>query len=232
METQHQQVTKTSLSRLLLAMVLLALIMAVAVILIGYISNHFTASPSPQTVLVVSPACNNSEAEFASLVAAGQSVDLTKNLNTYAYQGKFVNEKTVIVNRSGTGEIACGYLDIKAHKSGDKPLNDTYDSIYVNPQGFGGHLLASRNILQGNDLELLLPLNSIPYLPGIYNPNPQNFTVANWATLLNVSNQTTFQIALSIQDSGAVIDDLTIAYKCWDPSSGATTTTNCQLGTQ
>ena len=193
--------------------------------------------PIDKPVLVQAPSCSINYADFLALTNKGQVVNLVQNLNTYAADGYFVNDKQVQVSRTGQGQIACGYLYVRARVNG-RALDDRYESVYIKPQGFGGHLLLSKSIKIDNPIinttEILLPLNSITYLPGLpYNPKAQNYNISDWAKLLNVSNKINFDIiGLSVEDSRAIIEDVKIVYKCWNPENGnGDETQDCQLST-
>lgn len=188
--------------------------------------------PVEKLVPIKAPDCALSFDDFKSLSAKGQNIQLARNVKTYASGGRFVNDIEITVNRSGSGEIACGYLYARARVDG-RELDPRYESIYVNPQGLGGHILRTKSIdidseIQ-NSTEVLFPLNTVSYLPNLpYNPQAQNFQLADWVKLLNVSNQTEFKIALSVQNLEGVIDEVQIAYKCWNPQTGQETN-DCQL---
>lgn len=184
----------------------------------------------PQKPAVVS--CNRTDSEYRDLVAKGQSVRLTSEQWSYALNGHFVGEKTVVTRRSG--EVACGYIYIVAHK-GSSPLSEKYDSIFVSPQGLGGHLVRTRSIeIAENDpkrTQVLLPLSAIPYLYSLpYNPDAQDFAVANWVNLLNASDRIEFLIGLSVENPSAIIDEVRIAYKC--RGLDGEETFDCQLGVE
>jgi hypothetical protein len=66
----------------------------------------------------------------------------------------------------------------------------------------------------------------LPSLP--YDPNAQNYQIANWVDLLNAANSINFQISLSATNQNAVINQVIIAYQCWDATTGASST-DCQL---
>lgn len=174
-------------------------------------------------IVLSKPTCNNSPDEFNSLKSKGQSLQLTKNQSTYGQSGKLIGLKSVKVAITGPDDIACGYMYVKASKN-SKPLGDNYDSVYIDPQDFGGHLLRNKGIYLTNTknyTEFLLPLNAVSFLPTLpYNPNAQNFRIADWGTLLNVNSHVYFDIALSTLDKRGLIEDVTIAYKCWDATTG------------
>lgn len=187
-----------------------------------------------QGVPITPPTCIGGYNEFQKLLTSKQVVELIANTPMHAVNNQLVNSKTVSVNRAGTGEIACGYLYVLAHKDG-KALEDNYDSVFISPQGFGGHILSEKgNFTIPNSTstktEFLLPLNAISYLPNLpFNPKAQNFEIANWVNLLNVSNQLHFLVGLSTLHAQGEIDNVTIAYKCWNPDTGIETH-DCQLG--
>lgn len=174
--------------------------------------------------------CPNNVEAYQDLIKKGQFVNLLENVSSYAANGKFVKDYKVVINK--TGEIACGYLYVRARNDG-KPLDEKYNSIYINPHDLGGHLLRSRSILIldpiANKTEILLPLNAIPFLSELpYNPMSQNYRIADWIKLLNAINQIKFNIALSTQDSAGFIDEVKIVYKCWNSQIGKETQ-DCQL---
>lgn len=182
-------------------------------------------------IVVQQPACENTVDEFQSLKQKGQSLQLTTGQLTHGENGRFVGLKSVTVSITGKDEISCGYIYVKASKGG-KSLEDKYDSVYIDPQDFGGHLLRTKGILNTNAqnfTEFLLPLSAVSFLPNLpYDPNAQNFRIANWATMLNVNSHVYFDIALSTVSKGGLIEDVTIAYKCWDPQTGDESN-DCQL---
>jgi hypothetical protein len=182
-------------------------------------------------VIIRKPKCEHSYQSYLELKGKGQSVRLVDNKSSYAKNGNFVGDITPTVFISGKDEIACGYLYLKISKN-NKPIDKKYDSIYINPRGFGGHILRERGIIlneKDNFTEVLVPLKTIYYISGIpYNPDAQNFKVADWVNLLNVNSHLNFDIGLSTLDKGGKINDITIVYKCWDEETGKESN-NCQL---
>lgn len=183
-------------------------------------------------VILRPPECPRSFEAYKTLVDGNQAVQIIKDFTSFAVGGQFIpgTIKSVVVKRSGN--IACGYLYVKASKGGN-PLDEKFDSIYISPQGLGGHLLRPRSMSipnkSPNATEILLPLDAVPYLSSVpYNPEAQNFKIADWAKLLNVSDAITFRIALSTQNPEGFIEEVNIAYKCWNPET-AKETQDCQL---
>lgn len=219
-----------------------ALIGLLATFIIGvgilYVSTilvrKFDFSIGPERIvekIVKPPECQRNLEAFQLLIKDKQVVRLIENMRMYAANGKLINAQDITIARSGQGEIACGYVYIRARKNGSA-LEEKYESIYMNPQEFGGHLLNRRSIelpVSEKITELLLPLNSISYLPDSpYNPDAQNYQVSNWVKLLNVSNEIKFHIGLSAADPRGIIEQISIAYKCWNPDTGEETQ-DCQL---
>jgi len=230
----NPQIDKASIKQLIGGVVFLAIVGGVFVLLVGYgVRQIFFKAPQPVTEVKIlrPPTCVPDLDSYQLLRERKQFVSLVSQpVNTYAVQGQFVNDFTTTVYRSGSGEIACGYLYIHAKVDG-RALNDT-ESIFINPSGFGGHILRSKSVAAvggATSTEVLLPLRSISYLPSVpYNPAAQNYRVADWAKLINAGNQVTFGVGLSTLDVRGVIEDISIAYKCWDPSTGEETE-DCQL---
>lgn len=183
--------------------------------------------------IIKAPDCGENFNDYKELVDKGQFIVLVKNRNMYgSSSGQFVNSVSINVNRSGDGIIACGYLYIKANIDGET-LNDEYESIYINPNSFGGYILSSKSFeienQESNKTSILLPLNAISYLPSLpYNPDAQNYKIANWVNLLNIGNKVNFAIGLSSLNPNSYIEEIIIAYKCWDSNTGKETQ-NCQL---
>lgn len=183
-------------------------------------------------IIVSAPTCENSHDAYKKLVDSNQSVELVSDSNMYAVNNKFVNGKQVIITRLGNDQIACGYLYVRARKDG-KPLEEKYNSVFVATNDFGGHILPKGRIglnnPDPNKTEFLLPLSSISYLPSIpFNPEAQDYKIDNWVNLLNVSSQTKFFIGLSVPETDGFIEEVRIAYKCWDSKTGKETQ-GCQL---
>lgn len=175
-------------------------------------------------VIIKIPECSLNYDEYLSLVKKGQSVRLIEDESMHALNGKFVNDRQITLTRGGTGEVACGYLYVRARKNGNA-LEEKYESIYINPQNLGGHLLDQNSIaiteLTKNTTEILLPLDTIMYSrKKPFNPDTSKYKIADWAKLFNVASQTTFHIGLSAADSRAILDEVRIAYKCWNPDTG------------
>jgi len=182
-------------------------------------------------ILISRPNCELNFEGYNKLLDKKQSVEIVKNKSSFAVGGQFSSNITPTIQRSGSGEIACGYLYVRVSKN-KKSLNKDWDSIYINPHEFGGHLLRPKSIMNIDKekyTEVLFSLDSISYLEGLpYNPDATNFKIANWINLLNVNNHTQFHVGLSTGDQGGLIEEIRIAYNCWNPETGEETQT-CQL---
>lgn len=183
-------------------------------------------------VVLRAPKCERSFAEYEKLVQDGQSVLVLADTRSYAITGDLFSKRK-IVRRNG--ELACGYLYARANK-GNKSLDEVYDSIYISPQELGGHLIRPRSITldkkKDNKTEVLLPLSAIPYLPSIpYDPQAQNFDIADWVKLFNAAQKIKVDIGLSTLSQAGLIEEVRIAYRCWNPETGKETN-DCSLGVE
>jgi hypothetical protein len=170
-----------------------------------------------------------------SYEAAKQNKNLVLLSTTSSY-GKagegFIKESVISLKRSGlNSQIACGYLFYRV-SAGNHPINQQYENLYMIPtQGeqFGGHILPDgKNTITNDEVngktEILLPLDDISY----DGTDRKNIKRANWVSLLNVSDQIDFTIALNTTNLMGGIDSVEIAYKCWNPETGQETT-DCEL---
>lgn len=181
-------------------------------------------------VILKRPSCPNTSEYFTELKNAGQIVVLAKNLNSYGIDGNFVKVKRTIVKSVGSGsQIACGYLYVKAHVAG-RALQEKWEHPYVKPDEFGGHLIIDSAIVNKGEAgatELIFNLGNINYTEILSSETRK----ADWAALLNVSDRTTFDTALSTTNESGIIDEVSIAYQCWNPETGQTTH-DCRLITE
>lgn len=223
------------IKNLVVGLIVVTAIGAIFVVGVSYAIKSIILEPNTEetikTVVLKAPECKGGFEEYKNLADKGQIIKLTENQRTFALNGQLTGEKRVIARRGG--EIACGYIYMEAQKGSNK-LDPKYDSIYVNPQSLGGHIIRSRSLeipnKNDNISAVLLNLKSVPFLPKIpYNPNAQNFEVADWVKLLNASSKTEFIIGLSTTDQQGFINEVSIAYKCWNPETGEETQ-DCQLG--
>lgn len=224
--------TNKKINQILGPFIVLAVVGGLFAIVVSYVlkSVVFDNKTDEESVVVKAPVCDGGFEEYKNLVDKKQNIVLVKNKSSYAQEGKFVGLRKVITRRQG--EIACGYLFVSANKD-TGILDEKYDSIYVNPQGFGGHLLRPRSLeitnKTANTTEVLFNLNNIAYLTDIpYRPDSQDFEISDWSKLLNVTSKVEFMIGLSTTNPSGTINEVQIAYKCWNPETGEETN-DCQL---
>lgn len=181
-------------------------------------SNLSTPSPSNRPPLVSCPpdflsyqTLNVDSTHVVKLISIKKSM--------FAANKEFINSEVVITkNETKTSKVACGYLFIRAGTS--RGALQSWEDVVVNPNGFGGHLLPSSAISINDGAEYseyLYGLNKIQYWPTHDRESVNN---ADWSALLNVSDIVPFIIALNTENQTGFIDEISIAYKCWDPSTG------------
>lgn len=143
--------------------------------------------------------------------------------NMFAQNGRFVNSQIVITkNETAESKVACGYLFVRAGTTTHGPLQ-SWEYLYINPNDFGGHLDKENQFGPGdgrNYSEYLFALNKIKYWKDNRNFSKEALLTADWAALLNVSDKVSFQIAFNTNDYSGFIDELSLAYKCWNPTTG------------
>ena len=151
----------------------------------------------------------------------GQIVDLiAESTRMFAANGRFVNPQVIVTkNETKDSKVACGYLYVKVHTDSGS-LRD-WENLYINPDNFGGHIDKSNQfgIGDGNNFsEYLFSLSDMKYWKT--RNTRGDIRSADWSALLNVYEKVTFEIALNSQDRSGTIDKMSIAYKCWNPSTG------------
>lgn len=164
-----------------------------------------------------------------SYTTVSQKVKLfPQRIAMFAENGKFVNPQIVVAkSETADSKVACGYFFVRAGTGNNGALR-SWENVYINPNMFGGHII-SKNAISINDgqqfSEYLFSLDKITYWPTSAH---KSVLTSNWAYLLNVSNQINFDVALNTNDQSGFIDDITIAYKCWNPITGEENT-DCKL---
>lgn len=166
--------------------------------------------------------------DFSSYIAlAGNSDRVVKLVGSrkamHAENGGFVNSQVVITkNETKESKVACGYLFVRAGTGTNNPLQ-SWENVYINPNDFGGHINPKDQVGPGDVgpySEYLFPLNRIQYWKTRAERARGNLSNADWAALLNVSERVSFTIALNTTNESGFIDELSIAYKCWNPATG------------
>lgn len=174
--------------------------------------------------------------DFLSYTALTEKTDQVLKLiperkTMFAENGDFVNSEVVIAkSETSDSKVACGYLFARTGTIDGGALR-SWENLYINPNNFGGHINAQDQIGPGdgnNYSEYLFPLDRMSYWKNLTDRGRNVLSSADWAALLNVSKEVSFSIALNTEDKTGFIDELSIAYKCWNPATGEENT-GCKL---
>lgn len=202
------------------------LVIRVAAFLTGEKSQQEIIREVIKEVAIKRPICPDTFESFVNVKERG-FIELIKDFNSYGLNRSFVNEETVTLKVSGSGsQIACGYL-YAVVRSGSKPIQ-AQENLYIKPDQFGGHIDSDSAILRrdsATSTALLFNLSKIFYKE---DSQSKEIRKADWAALFNVSDKTTFRIALNTINPAGNIDEIIIAYKCWNPETGQETQ-DCQI---
>lgn len=156
---------------------------------------------------------------------------ISERKSMFAANGKFINSQIVIIkNETKESKVACGYLFVRVGTTKNGPLQ-SWENVYINPNNFGGHINPKNQFGPGDGRdysEYLFSLNKIQYWKTRSERAKGIISEADWAALLNVSDKVSFEIALNTNDRTGFIDELSIAYKCWNPTTGEENT-GCKL---
>ena len=194
-----------------------------------YLSSRISGGQKQTTVISNStqPTVVTCSPDFNSYLALSKDPNhvtelISQRKSMFAKDGAFINSQ-VIITKSETehSKVACGYLFVRAGTTFG-PLKK-WENVYINPSNFGGHIDPKGQIGVGdgnNFSEYVFPLNNITYWKNLTDHAQGSVSKADWAALLNVSDKVAFDIALNTEDKTGFIDKLSIAYKCWDPSTG------------
>ncbi len=179
-------------------------------------------TPTPQVQVYNGVTCPSDYSSYLSLRQKSEQVVplISGKKVMFAKNGKFVNNQVVITkNDTKESKVACGYLYVKVGTDDYGPLR-SWENININPNDFGGHISSENQIGPGDGRkysEYLFLLNKIEYWK---TKNRGTLLTADWAALLNVSDTVKFEIALNTNDTTGFIDELSLAYKCWNPLTG------------
>lgn len=199
-----------------------------------FLSKWITGEPkqNPQTVIIpetierIMVSCSPDRLSYSTVNQNVKLID--KETAMFAKDGKFANPQVVITkSETNDSKVACGYLFVRAGTKSNGALQE-WEDVYINPNSFGGHII-SKSAISINDgenySEYLFSLDRIPYWATSGRKSVLN---ADWAALLNVSNEVKFDIALNTNDKTGFINEIAIAYKCWNPKTGEENT-GCKL---
>lgn len=183
-------------------------------------------TPTPTLVsLYKSITCPDDIAAYNALHENSSQVVklIPKRKSMFAANGKFINSQIVIIkNETEESKVACGYLLVRAGTTSNGALR-SWENVYINPNNFGGHINSENQIGLGDGREFseyIFPLNKIQYWKTRVDKARGNLSSADWASLLNVSEKVSFEIALNTNERTGFIDEVSIAYKCWNPATG------------
>ena len=99
----------------------------------------------------------------------------------------------------------------------------SWENVHINPNNFGGHINPENQIGVGDSREFseyIFPLSEIQYWKTRADRWRGSLSTADWAALLNVTEEVVFEIAMNTEERSGFIDEISIAYKCWNPKTG------------
>lgn len=210
------------------------LIMGVGFLIVFGVSialGRFKDEPNVSPVYVeVPPPIVKCPSDLDSYASTTKRIPLLENKPSNG-QNHSLKGYRVTIKRSGlTSDIACGYLFYKI-SFGSKPIEQKSMALFMRPTGgqLGGHIWPDEKrgaIIKeiNNKTEVLLPLDTITYDGTAKLPIHE----VNWALLLNVADEITFDIALSADTPSGNMDGVEIAYKCVNKDTGKETD-ECKL---
>ena len=188
-----------------------------------FIDNSDTTPPPPPTNPVIT--CPADSQSYKSLIENNGKVAklIGSKKSMFASNGRFINlQKVVTKNETKESKVACGYLLVRAGTVLNGALQ-SWENVYINPNNFGGHINPESQIGLGDGREFseyIFPLNEIQYWKTRADRWRGSLSIADWASLLNVSEEVIFEIALNSEERTGFIDEISISYKCWDPTTG------------
>jgi hypothetical protein len=96
----------------------------------------------------------------------------------------------------------------------------TWEDVVIYLDDYGGHIVPDNAVWVNNGAlssQYLYSLDKIKYWDTHFR---NNITSVDWASLLNVSDTVKFTITLNTENRTGFIDNISIAYKCWNPTTG------------
>jgi len=169
-------------------------------------------------------------ADYNSFEDTSKRLVLIENKPSNGFQGILKGYKIMLERTGLTSDIACGYLYYEVSFD-NQPIEEDYMALFMRPSDgqFGGHILPDEKkgaIIDKFDdrTRVLIPLDSLTY-DGIERSPVKE---ANWVSLLNVTTQIQFDLALSADVPEGKINFAQIAYKCINKETGKETDT-CSL---
>lgn len=211
MNTPHKEILKT------LGIFVLGFI--IIIVVAQTVSKLFVLPPDqPSTTTNDVVKC---PADYDSFASTTKNLVLLENKPSNG-NGNLKGYKITLKRTGLTDDIACGYLMYQI-SFGGKPIEQDYMALYMRPTSsqFGGHLWPDENrgaIIKiiDNKTQVIMPLDTITYDDTAKQPIKQ----ANWASVLNVSDQIEFEIALSADVVNGNLDLVQFSYKCKNKDTG------------
>ncbi len=175
-------------------------------------------SPTPRTP-VICPVDYESYSKLAE--SPNNTVLLIKDKKImFAAEGRFINTQVVVTkSETATSKIRCGYLFVSAGTN-NGALVPAWEDVVIYLDNYGGHLIPDNAIWVNNGAlssQYLYSLDKIKYWDTHFR---NNIIFTDWSSLLNVSNTIQFTIKLNTENRTGFIDNVSIAYKCWNPTTG------------
>ena len=192
----------------------------VLVVLSAWFSKKETIVQIPENVLPPKIQCLNNVDSF---INTEKKLLLIEDKPSNGANGILKGYKITIKRTGLTDNITCGYLMYEVSFDGKKIEQDNM-ALYMRPTNgqFGGHIWRDENrgaiISEPNNFktQVIMPLDTITYDDTVKQPIKQ----VNWASLLNVSDQIEFEVALSADVLNGNIDLIQFAYKCVNKDTG------------
>ncbi len=178
------------------------------------------STPSPIPTSFKSVECPPTFEDYQRIKdTTAQTVSLVNDPFSSYGKGSF-RYRGVVVTKIETdkAKVACGYIFIRS--STDRSGLKEWENVYINPNEFGGHLGRNNQFGPGdgqNYSDYVFSLNNINYWP---KRDDTAIRTADWASLLNVSGNVTFEIALNTTNPTGKIESVSLTYKCWNPKTG------------
>jgi len=199
--------------------ILILVIAFVLVVLSAWFSKRETIVQVPENVLPTKIQCSN---DFESFTNTKNKLPVIENRPSNG-ANKILKGYKVTIERTGlTSDIACGYLMYQVSFN-KQPIEQDNMALFMRPTGsqFGGHIWPDENrgaIISeiDNKTQVIMPLDTITFDDTSKQPIKQ----VNWTSLLNVSDQIEFEVALSADVLNGNLDLVQFAYKCRNKDAG------------
>lgn len=144
-----------------------------------------------------------------------KKLNIISNFESWTPNAKKDPQKTQTVIVLDSGELAKGYLYIKASVEG-KALS-RWESMFVQMNFRGGHLLRTKGlpVPPNEKTELLYALDDISYVITVPYRENDNYSKTNWFNLFKPGSQIRIDTFISSLKP-AVIEEMSLYYDCSD----------------